>query len=89
MNKHKAQVKEMIERNGELEKDLFLSEQDIRNMAGKLTKKTYKKHENDAQSVHMWVTKNRDNIFFNQKTNAEVDNGGYQSRNMPSQLEYK
>jgi hypothetical protein len=30
----------------------------------------YKKHENDAQSVHMWVAKNIDNIFFYQETNA-------------------
>jgi hypothetical protein len=32
-------MKEMIERNGELSRDLFLSEQDICNMAGKLAKK--------------------------------------------------
>jgi hypothetical protein len=82
MNKHKVQVKEMIERNGELSRDLFFSEQNIHNMAGKLAKEMYKKHENDAQSVHMWVAENKDNIFFNHKTNVEVDYGGYQSRNM-------
>jgi hypothetical protein len=38
----------MMEYNSELSRDLFLSEQDIHNLAGKLTKKTYKKHENDA-----------------------------------------
>jgi predicted transcriptional regulator len=53
MNKHKARVKEMIERNGELSRDLFLSEQDIRNMEGKLAKETYKKHENDTQNLRM------------------------------------
>jgi hypothetical protein len=83
MNKHKARVKEMIERIGELSRDLFLSEQNIHNMAGKLAKEMYKKHENDTQSVHMWVAANRDNIFFNHKTNVEVDDGGYQSCNMP------
>jgi hypothetical protein len=64
MNKHKARMKKMIERNGELSRDLFLSEQDICNMAGKLAE------ENDAQSVHMWVAKNIDNVFFYQETNA-------------------
>ncbi len=48
MNKHKCRVKEMMENNGELSRDLFLSEQDIHNLAGKLAKKKYKKHENDA-----------------------------------------
>jgi hypothetical protein len=83
MNKHKVRVKEMIKRNGELSRDLFLNEQDIRNMVGKLTKETYKKHENDTQSVRMWVAENINNVFFYQKTNVEVDNGGYQSHNMP------
>jgi hypothetical protein len=39
MNKHKCRIKEMMENNGELSKDLFLSEQDIRNLARKLAKK--------------------------------------------------
>jgi hypothetical protein len=33
-----------------------LLEQDIHNLAGKLAKETYKKYENDAKSVRMWVT---------------------------------
>jgi hypothetical protein len=41
MNKHKARMKEMIERNGELSRDLFLSEQNICNMARKLAKEIY------------------------------------------------
>ncbi len=48
MNKHKCRVKEMMKNSSELSKDLFLSEQDILNLARKLAKKTYKKHENDA-----------------------------------------
>ncbi len=38
----------MMKNSSELSKDLFLSEQDILNLARKLAKKTYKKHENDA-----------------------------------------
>jgi hypothetical protein len=48
MNKHKCKVKEMMENNGKLSRDLFLNEQDICNLASKLAKKTYKKHEIDA-----------------------------------------
>jgi len=51
MNKHKCRIKEMMENNGELLRNLLLNEQDIPNLARKLAKKTYKKHENDAQSV--------------------------------------
>jgi hypothetical protein len=48
MNKHKCRVKEMMENSSELSRDLFLSEQDILNLARKLAKETYKKHDNDA-----------------------------------------
>jgi len=48
MNKQNYRVEEMMENSGELSRDLFLSEQDICNLVGKLGKKTYKKHEFDA-----------------------------------------
>ncbi len=48
MNKHKCRVEEMMENSSELSIDLFLNEQNILNLARKLAKKTYKKHENDA-----------------------------------------
>jgi hypothetical protein len=48
MNKHKWKVKKMMENNGKLSRNLFLNEQDICNLARKLAKETYKKHENDA-----------------------------------------
>ncbi len=38
MNKHKFQVKEIMENNKDLSRDLFLCEQDIRNLVGKLAK---------------------------------------------------
>ncbi len=73
----------MIERNGELLRDLFLSEQDIHNTVRKLAKEMMcKMHENDTQSVRMWVVENRDDVFFYQETNVEVDDGGYESCNM-------
>jgi hypothetical protein len=65
------------------QQNLFLNEQDICKVAWKLAKKMYKKHENDTQIVRMRVVENKDNIFFYQEINAEVDNGGSQRRNMP------
>jgi hypothetical protein len=52
---------------------LFLSEQDIRNLARKLTKETYKKHDNDAQSVQVWVAENKDQVFFYQDSGGQVE----------------
>jgi hypothetical protein len=42
-----------------LSKDLFLCEQDIRNVVSKLAKKTYKQHDNDSKNVRMWVKDNQ------------------------------
>ncbi len=62
-----------MENSGELSRDLFLSEQDICNLVGKLRKKTYKKHENDAQSVQVWVAKNKYQVSFYQKSGGQVE----------------
>ncbi len=56
-----------------------LRQQDMRNIAKKLTKKTYKKHDNDAKSVHMWARKNPNILFYYQEIGFEV--GGDLSRN--------
>ncbi len=44
-------MQELVLTNENLTKDTFLCEQDIRNIAGKLAKETYKEHENDVKSV--------------------------------------
>lgn len=53
MNKHKAQIKKIMQNNRDLTKDLLLSEQDIRNLVRKFTKEIYKKDENDAKRVQV------------------------------------
>lgn len=53
MNKHKAQIKEIMENNRDLTRDLLLSKQDIWNLIRKFTKKTYKKYENDAKRIQV------------------------------------
>jgi hypothetical protein len=65
-----------------MSRDYFLCEQDIRNLAGKLAKKTYKKDENDSKSVQMWVTKNKETIFFYQESSVQVE-GNLHGGNMP------
>ncbi len=57
----------------------LLFEQDIQNIAKKLAKETYKKYINDAKSVHMWVWKKPNILFYYQETRFEV--GGKLSRN--------
>jgi len=79
MNKHKSQIKEIMENNGNLPRDFFLCEQDIRNMVGKLAKETYKKDEND---VRMWVIENKEKVFFYQEFNVQVE-GNLNGGNMP------
>ncbi len=82
MNKNKSQIKEIMENNENLSKDFVLCEQDIRNMAGKLTKETYKKNENDAKSVWMWVIKNKEKVFFYREFSVQVE-GNLHGGNMP------
>ncbi len=82
MNKHKVRVKDMMENKVELSQNLFLNEKDIRTMVGKLAKETYNKHKNDAQSVWMWVIKNKNKVFFYQENGLEVERG-FQASNMP------
>jgi menaquinone-dependent protoporphyrinogen IX oxidase len=55
MKKHHRNVQHLVGFGGYLTMDTFLCEQDIRNIARKLIKETYKKHENDYQNVCLWV----------------------------------
>lgn len=44
--------------------DMFVSEQNIRNMACNHVHILYIKHENDVTSVRMWVEENKDEVFY-------------------------
>jgi hypothetical protein len=48
MAKHNQNVQQVIEFGGYLTRDTSLCNQDIQNIARKLARKTYKKHENDV-----------------------------------------
>jgi len=79
MAKHHRNVQKLIETSKNLTKDTFLCEQDILTIARKLAKETYKKHENDVESVYMWAEDNPNVLFYYQKIGLEV--GGMLSGN--------
>jgi hypothetical protein len=53
MSKHGQHVKNIMLRTCELNKDMFITEQDITVLFGKLAQETYQLHKNNAKSVHM------------------------------------
>ncbi len=79
---HCKNVHELVKTNENLTKDTFLCEQNIRNIARKLAKETYKKHDNDANSVHMWVREKLNVLFYYQESGYEVG-GELSSSNIP------
>lgn len=63
-------------------RDLFLSIEDIRNICGVRAQQMYKKHENDAESVRMWVRENPEMVFYYQDPGTRVE-GVLNSENVP------
>jgi hypothetical protein len=49
------------------DRNWFLQEWDIRNIAFNLRKNIYEKHPNDAESVHLWIQANPQQVFFYQE----------------------
>ena len=72
MGKHRKRFMEVCSRGEELTRDLFISEQDIRNVAGRLAKETYKRDNNDAKSVRMWVQEHPHLVFYYKESGLHV-----------------
>ena len=72
MVKHRKRFIEVCERGEELTRDLFISEQDIRNVVGRLAIETYKRDNNDAKSVRMWVQEHPFLVFYYKESGAHV-----------------
>ena len=72
MVKHRKRFMEVCERGEALTRDLFISEQDIRNVAGRLAVETYKRDNNDAKSVRMWVQENPFEVFYYKESGVHV-----------------
>jgi hypothetical protein len=49
------------------DRNRFLREWDIRNIASDLRKNIYERHPNDVESVCLWVQANPDQVFFYQE----------------------
>lgn len=63
MMKHKCWVKEVMDTNGEISRDIFISEEDVWNMARKFAMESHKRHVNDAK-MFILDFENHDNVFF-------------------------
>jgi hypothetical protein len=49
------------------DRNRFLREWDVRNIASDLRKNIYERHPNDAESVRLWIQANPDQVFFYQE----------------------
>ena len=72
MAAHRQRFMEVCERGEELTRDLFISEQDIRNVAGRLAIETYKRDNNDAKHVRMWVQEHPELVFYYKESGLHV-----------------
>jgi hypothetical protein len=54
----------------------------IWNITKNLAKETYKKHENNANNVHVWVWENPNVLFYYQESGSEVG-GELSGSNIP------
>ena len=82
MGAHRKRFMEVCTRGEELTRDLFISEQDIRNVAGRLAIETYKRDNNDAKSVRMWVQEHPQLVFYYKETGLHV-RGAITRANIP------
>ena len=64
-------------------RDHFMKDWDIRNIAVRVNEAVYRKDENDAESVRMWVQANRDIVFYYQELNSGPVPGTLTGDNMP------
>ena len=54
----------IIQKGGCVNRDMFVSEQDIHNVAHNHARETYIKHAIDITSMRMWVAKNKLEVFY-------------------------
>ena len=57
MTKHIDIIEETVKSGKEVNRDMFLHERDVRNLAIKAARETYMLDKNDASSIKLWVQK--------------------------------
>jgi hypothetical protein len=72
ITKHMKRFLEVCERGEELTRDLFICDQDIHNVAGRLAIETYKHENNDAKFVRMWVQEYPLLVFYYKESGLHV-----------------
>ena len=82
MAKHRKWFLEVCERGGELTRDLFICDQDIRNVVGRLAIETYKRDNNNAKSVRMWVQEHPHLVLYYKESGIHV-RGAIKRDNIP------
>ncbi len=78
-------VKNIMLGTWELNRNMFLTKQDVKVLSRKLAQETYQQHKNNAKSVHMWVQQNTNSMFYYQEIGVEA-NGGLTGQKMPFTL---
>ncbi len=73
MAKHRQHVKNIMLGTCELNRNMFLTKQDVKVLSRKLTQETYQLHKNNAKNVYMWVQQNTNSMFYYQEIGIEVD----------------
>lgn len=75
-----------MENGSEISRDVFLTEQDVQNLANGVACETWRLHKNDAKNIHLWAQRNRDSWFYYQQTTEDHVNGALTGENMPFTL---
>jgi hypothetical protein len=87
MDKHLEDLQERIQKGTlEVDRDIFLEEQDIQNLANGIYGETWRLHKNDAASVRMWTQRNPQDWFYYKQTTIEEVLGPLTGDNMPFTL---
>lgn len=80
---HSAQVMKLVAAGVPPECCHFLKEWDIRNVAKEPRKTEYQKHDNDAESVKLWVQANAKDVFYFQELKSSPVTTTLTAENVP------
>jgi len=64
MAKHRQHMKNIMLGTCELNRDMFLTKQNVKVLFGKLVQETYRLHKNDAKSVYVGSIKHQFNVIL-------------------------
>ncbi len=87
MDKHLEDLQVRFRKGSfDVDRDVFLEEQDVYNLANGVYGETWRLHKHDASSVRMWVQRNPHEWFYYKETTTEEVRGALTGSNMPFTL---